>query len=1587
MIRQLEVLAGYVERAKETKTPVDPRDLEDSAIKDFVQKLDKVKETMSEAIEALHEERDELAEEKNKAIADRDRALLEFEQLSSKNAQLADMNNDLTHQIQERFKSQIGDLKSPSGLGIYSQNKGLSGSSLNLAADPQHELCFHASQPPTTHADFEPLTVCSAAEVGKLGRILLAQERAFVALSGAPATSFSHLDSQHAMPGLIALSSDPRHASMVGSYEESILRGRMSTNPSKPLDFLAQIGVLGLGKFNRPEDAQGFLESRGGVGGQPGVDADEETRRRQREELMYWNAIHLSKLEFQKKADEQASPAAQLPAATEGSSFDDFLRQDASGESNSFVFKTGANVNEGEAQVRRRNEGARGLAAAAAAAALANPFDDEYRIDPVELFDNANNVAPHHDDSMSDIYSATTRDADDAPPNLSVALSTATPDLIDVTTDNDTATERSTTLDRELDQDEYMTAGQDQDDRSASEAYASIQAWAQGSSSNFYSPLPMSPTAPISKAPPAAAATSAATTRPRPESTVSGGMSVRPMRPTKKRPEQPQRPATAGPYSVRTHEGPSAEASSPQSLKSRTNTPKAKIETPPRRVPPRTRPGHASHVSESSLPSPTAKPTATKTAASPRVSPAKPQPSPRVSPAKPAHAPITLASSPSKANEELTLLVPSVESLSLKDPSPAPEEQEQPPEVEPASPEPPVPVESVEPEVPASPQVAPASPEIVVQSPQKEISATPTSALPSERPITPAPDVRTDKAEPSYVNTQRELEDMLRDMHLHFEGRESEQNWLKREESVKKLRRLIAGNVAQDFREPFLLGLKALLDGIIKAVNSLRTSLSKEGCALVQDIAHAFGPGMDPLVELLMQTFIKLCAATKKIASQQANVTVDAIVGRASYNSRIMQHVWGACQDKNVQPRTYAADWLQTILKKEGHHKSHIEHNGGVELFEKCIKKGLNDSNPGVREKMRGTYWAFATYWPARAEVIMENLDATAQKLLNKDSHNPSVAKKVEEGPVRPGMGLSRSTMATSSKPSLREAMLAQKKAMSGRNMPARPGSAMAHISPARTVSSSSNAPPAAAATSAATTRPRPESTVSGGMSVRPMRPTKKRPEQPQRPATAGPYSVRTHEGSSAEASSPQSLKSRTNTPKAKIETPPRRVPPRTRPGHASHVSESSLPSPTAKPTAMKTTASPRVSPAKPQPSPRASPAKPAHAPITLASSPSKANEELTLLVPSVESLSLKDRSPAPEEQEQPSEVELANLEPPVLVESAVPEVPTSPRVAPASPEIVVQSPQKEMSTTPSKTLKVFEDPFTEEDQTTPKPVIVIPVLEDRPVNENAGVPAIGQLNPTGLPESPDKSRQNTKLLESGITRVKARSLDVHGFRKLQTLIRENRAVFTDEKFDALLTGLFEFLEAPLETLAPEKVQDVKAQILATVKLLLKKERDSFQPHVARGLEALVASRSAYDSRTHIVSGLELLAAELVTIGDAPEMVMTMTKLLGDSADSTTGGCRCLSMGLHILKEVLEKREGYVPSEGELGQLAGLAGRCLESAESGVRMGAVQLCVALHARIGDGPFWEAVKTTKDDPKNLITYYIAKRQREQNGVSV
>ncbi|RCI10598.1 hypothetical protein L249_4409 [Ophiocordyceps polyrhachis-furcata BCC 54312] len=835
------------------------------------------------------------------------------------------------------------------------------------------------------------------------------------------------------------------------------------------------------------------------------------------------------------------------------------------------------------------------------------------------------------------------------------------------------------------------------------------------------------------------------------------------------------------------------------------------------------------------------------------------------------------------------------------------------------------------------------------------------SSLVSERATTPMAEAQTEAIEPMYVNTHRELDDLFRGMASHFEGKETEQNWMKREQAMSTLRKLNTGNAPADFSDSFLAGLRGMLDGIIKAVNSLRTSLSKEGCSLVQDIANTLGSAIDPMVELLMQTLVKLSAGTKKISSQLANVTVDTIIARVSYSGRLMQHVWGACQDKNVQPRLYATGWLKTLLKKEAHHKSHVEHTGGVELMEKCIKKGLGDANPGVREKMRSTYWAFWAFWPARADAIMADLDPTAQKLLSKDPSNPNSPKKTAES-SRPGLGFSKSTTAAG-KPSVREAMMAQRKAnTAAKNLPPRPGSAMAHISPVRSTSNSLAKP-------AAATRTRQEPTISvnaGGMSVAPMRPARRRPDM-VRPATAGPYSVRDQPGP-VDVASPDSANV---TPKPKSSTP-RRTVQRPRLGIAPSTGESS----------------PTVRSASRIPSPRGSPpTRLARSATTVSPVSPKAYEDMTLVVPSIASALTRAREEVPEAAK-----DMSPPPPPPETHTPAKET-TEPQMVSSAKEKPSQEtvPSPPASETPSRTLKVFEDPFREDDSPQ-KPTLSLPVLGDKPINEDAQANGTSTESPEPS-SSPEKARQKSRLLDSGINKIKAKTLEVHGFRKLQSLIRDPKTALPEDKLEPLAIGLFRYLEDPLENLPADKAQDVKAQMLATMKLLLKREREAFRPFVAQGLESLLVARGCYDGKAHVVSGLELLADDLVLLGDGPELMARLGRRLQTCDDTSTTSCRSLSMGLHVVRSLVEKSTSLKAEtqEDDDEQAEGggleemmitLARRTLSSPDSGVRMEAVKLCVALHRCLGDAPFWAAVEGIADDPKSLITYYIVKREREQ-----
>lgn len=254
--------------------------------------------------------------------------------------------------------------------------------------------------------------------------------------------------------------------------------------------------------FNRPEDADGFLES-----GE--IDADDESRRRQREELLYWNAMKLSKeLERQTGENEKAKEKERAGRPSSGSTFDDFLQEDKTAdEKGTYVFNTGAEVRGGDEGlvVRRRGapEGVRGLNASL----YANPFADEHGIDYDDHLDtSAEEIAPEKDEVTSlddDMYSAT-------PEHAGATRSETLPELVSIDP-VPIASQPAGTSGSEDEDEEYVTAGQaGRADSDAEDAYASIQAWAEQqqqaqqqnreSSLDFYSPLPVTPAAPLSEA-------------------------------------------------------------------------------------------------------------------------------------------------------------------------------------------------------------------------------------------------------------------------------------------------------------------------------------------------------------------------------------------------------------------------------------------------------------------------------------------------------------------------------------------------------------------------------------------------------------------------------------------------------------------------------------------------------------------------------------------------------------------------------------------------------------------------------------------------------------------------------------------------------------------------------------------------------------------------------------------------------------------------------------------------------------------------------------------------------------------------------
>ncbi|RAL11118.1 putative Rho GTPase activator Rga [Aspergillus homomorphus CBS 101889] len=149
-MRELSVLTEHLEAEKRGNGgSLDLGKLTNHVLREFVESIQKLKDSFTPQIEELIQKRNDAAEELTNLNRMKDKSFQEFEQLSSKNAQLAELNNQLVHQIQELYKANDGN-RGANGLGIYSHGKEKSLSSIEALK--------------AAHSDLVPVTAINMSE-------------------------------------------------------------------------------------------------------------------------------------------------------------------------------------------------------------------------------------------------------------------------------------------------------------------------------------------------------------------------------------------------------------------------------------------------------------------------------------------------------------------------------------------------------------------------------------------------------------------------------------------------------------------------------------------------------------------------------------------------------------------------------------------------------------------------------------------------------------------------------------------------------------------------------------------------------------------------------------------------------------------------------------------------------------------------------------------------------------------------------------------------------------------------------------------------------------------------------------------------------------------------------------------------------------------------------------------------------------------------------------------------------------------------------------------------------------------------------
>ena len=330
-------------------------------------------------------------------------------------------------------------------------------------------------------------------------------------------------------------------------------------------------------------------------------------------------------------------------------------------------------------------------------------------------------------------------------------------------------------------------------------------------------------------------------------------------------------------------------------------------------------------------------------------------------------------------------------------------------------------------------------------------------------------------------------------------------------------------------------------------------------------------------------------------------------------------------------------------------------------------------------------------------------------------------------------------------------------------------------------------------------------------------------------------------------------------------------------------------------------------------------------------------------------------------------------------------------------------SPSKQ---TPAEEVQIYEDPFVPDNAETPVNG-ERKVLAELPVNENVRMQSPTQSNgsnhspadsprqqtqeaqtPTiSTPQDRAEVMRNRKLLTSGIDRIRSKTLDAHGFRRVQDIAKSHLDIWDGGKrFDELMLVLIDYLqnfdaEPKLAQLASHKATGLKAQALGLTRCLLVVHRKWAAPWYPKALVAVLVCRRGVDPSSHLLADLERTADDIVKAAQPAASIDSVLDFLPTQpTDKSTA--RSTAMALGSLRQLLSAAKSKTVDLGAERKvlLVRTTARFLDDGDAEVRKADVELASDLFGLFGSSraEFWEEFRGTDEGRLGLLTYYIAKR---------